>query len=162
MACRLKRFPEYNVTLIEFSGKVQHAETVALINALDKRDLGFRITYLSDDAEVSRMITDIPTFKRLLAEKQEELPAARSALVYRATAAKEYVDFLKRYLAAGGAQPTMPRTFSSLEAACDWLGLPERACEALIEEVNRTSPEERRGRDNADAQPGDSPDQASH
>lgn len=162
MAGRLKRFPEYGVTLIIFSGKVEHDEAVELISKLDQRDRNYRITYLSEDVEVGRMIADIPQFKRAVAEKQRELPDARGALVCGSSAAREYLDFLKRYWATGDAHPTMPRAFPSLGAACDWLGLPDGACEALTEEVNRASPEDRRGRDNADPKPGGSPDQASH
>jgi hypothetical protein len=159
---RLRRFPEYRVTLIILSGYVKDDETVELLRTLDERDRDCRITYFSEDAELGGVIADTPRIKRTLAEKQRELPGGRHAFVCPSTASREYADFLKRYSAAGDVHPKIPRVFSSLEAACGWLGLPDGACEALAEAANRATLEARGRQDNAHAKGAGSPDQASH
>lgn len=144
MAGRLRRFPEYGVTLIIFSGKMKDNETAELLSTLDERDRACRISYFSGDVDVGDVVADMSCVKKVLEQKQRELSGGRLAFVHQSTAAKEYFGFLKRYWSAGEARPTMPRVFSSLKAACDWLGLPDRACGALTEEANRASLEERR------------------
>jgi hypothetical protein len=158
---RLRRFPEYRVTLIILSGKVKDGETVEPLSAPDRRDLDCRITYFSEDVELGGVVAETPSIKRKLAETQTELPCDCAAFVYQSDSALEYIEFLRKYAATGDVHFTIPRIFSSLKAACDWLGLPGGACEALTEEANRASLDEGRWPDNVSPEPSGSPDQAS-
>jgi hypothetical protein len=161
VAGRLRRFPEYGVTLIIFSGKIKDGETAELISTLDERDRACRVSYFSGDVEVGDVIADMSHVRKVLTDKQIELSGGRLAFVYESTAAEEYLGFLEKYWSMGEVRPTIPKVFSSLKAACDWLELPDGACEALTEEANRASLEERR-KDEAGPQLGGSPGQASH
>lgn len=146
MGIKLTRHPEYDVTLLIFSGPLKAEQMIEQFRALDKRDRGHWLSYFDTSADLTEVdIAHLPALRHIVAAKGKELfgdpPRRRcSAIVYCSTVTEQFFKFWRNYAAAGEAHPTTPGLFSSFKAACDWLGLPEGACTTLEAEARDRDP----------------------
>lgn len=131
MGIKLKRYPEYDVTVLIFSGKLRLDDFVELCAKLDRRDRGRWLSYGDSTLDLSGIdVAHLPELKRVIASKQREIfsdTQPPNAIVYSSRAGELFVRFWQKYALAGDIHPMTPTVFSDFKAACDWLGLPEAA-----------------------------------
>jgi hypothetical protein len=135
MALQLKRFPEFGVELHIRRGVSTSEELLQYFRALGPADALRWIYYYDETADTSGIkLGHIPELKRVIATKQEELFGDRpppSAIVYGSGGNRSFFDFWISFAATGERHPTPPLVFPTLKHACEELGLPDAACEAL-------------------------------
>lgn len=131
MGVRLKRYPEYGVTLLMFSGAFNADEMIGQFQALDNRDRGIWLGYYDATANPSSVdLAHLPELKRTIVAKEKELfddVKRRNAVVCCSAFTKQFFRFWSDYAGTGDEHPVTPPVFSDFRTACDWLGLPEEA-----------------------------------
>lgn len=145
MGVRLRRYPEYGVTLFVFSGALVAGELQSLFEALDQRDAGRWLSYGDETIEMTRIkVSDFPALKRLVYHKQKELfgdSHPSNAMVYASKYGEELLRFWQLYTLVGDVRPMTPAVFSNLADACRWLRLPADACAKIEAEVGLRKPD---------------------
>jgi hypothetical protein len=139
MGVRLKLLSEYGVTMCVFSGVVTPEDADEFNNRVTPADAGIVINYFEPTADLTKILAaDVPELRRRVANRLRELYGDKPPIVAWVCAPglnKPLADFWCRYVQVSGDHPTSPALFPSLKAACDWLDLPERVHEALMEAV---------------------------
>ena len=163
MALQLKRFPEFGVELHIRRGVSTSEELLQYFRSLGPADALRWIYYYDETADTSGVkLGHIPELKRIIAAKQEELFGDRpppSAVVDGSGVNRPFFDFWISFAATGDRHPTPPLVFPTLRQACERLGLPDAAREALERAVAAPHDDDRRdaAERNPAAQPTDSP-----
>lgn len=83
-------------------------------------------------------IAYFPVLKRALANKMRELyggAQVRCALVSASQVNESFLRFWPSYVGPDVQYPAEAASFPTLQAACNWLGLPEEARKILAEAV---------------------------
>lgn len=143
MTIELKRYAEYGVTLMVFSGALTAEQLIGRFCELDGRDRGCWLSYFDPTVDLTGVdIAHLPPLKRMVAMKERELlgdarQRPRHAIVYGSAVTEPFFRFWRSYAAAGDAHSITPGVFSNFEAACDWLGLPEAVCSKLGAEARQ-------------------------
>jgi hypothetical protein len=135
MALQLKRFPEFGVELHIRSGVFTTEDLIRYFQSLGPADALRWIIYYDETAETSGLdLGRIPELKRTVSAKRKELFGDRQpvgAIVCDPGTNKEFFDFWTTFLVSGEPLIPTPLLCPTIEAACEGLGLPEAACEAL-------------------------------
>jgi hypothetical protein len=147
MGIRVRRFPEHDLTLYVVTAPHTAEEAVRFFQGLDARDATRWLTYFDPTVDMSGLdVASIPRLKRVLAAKIEKLfPDKRPvrAIVCASGAAEQFFrTFWRSYLETGDTRPGEPGLFNNLEAAYDWLGLPETVRAAIAHVVDGDDPAE--------------------
>jgi hypothetical protein len=136
MALELKRFPEFGVELHIKRGAFTGEDIIRYFRSLGPADALRWIYYCEKTAETSGLdLGHIPELKRTVMAKRKELfgdrPPPASAVVCGPGANREFFEFWTKLLAS--VEPPAPALllFPTLRAACEGLGLPDAAYEAL-------------------------------
>jgi hypothetical protein len=138
MGVRLKRFPEYDVALEVFSGKITLELLYRHLSLLREDDPTRFIIYVDPAADLSSLTAEtVMEFGRADAARQRKLKLLNNLTAYVSPPGPvaQVVDFWCQYVQLIDDYPATPALFSDLNAACVWLGLPEAAREALTEEI---------------------------
>lgn len=135
MGIRLVRFPQYGVTLHVYSGALRAHETAKHFRRLCPGDISPAVHAFGADVDLSGFdVEHIPFVKHAIALKEANLPGGRpkrSVVIARSEAVHEFFCFWNSYCDFGHLNVTPFHIASSMKEACDWLRLPEGACEAL-------------------------------
>jgi hypothetical protein len=147
MAIRVKRLPEYGVTVVIWSGRLTLEEVRRHLSTLDAASPGRWLNYWDPSVDVSGLgIAKIPEVKRLLAARLKEVYGDKQLIsaVVRAPGTHElFPEFWPGYASADQAYPAKVKAFLSLEAACEWLNLPDDGRRAVIDAVEGSQGEGR-------------------
>jgi hypothetical protein len=134
MGFELRRFPEHDLALRIVSGPTTVEDVIRFYQELDPSHGSRWLTYIDPNttAETGDVVpvARIPELRRAIAGKMEELFGGRqvaSAVVCVPGALESLLNFWRAYSDAGEAHPIHPALFPTLEAAYDWLDLPEAA-----------------------------------
>jgi hypothetical protein len=135
-----KHFPEFGVTLNVFGGRLTRETMMQFVDRLEPIAWKRWVNYLQPTLDLSDLTAeDFRDIKRALAEKLGELHG--DVHLYSVMASDEpsneaflrfwpgYIDYDLQYQVKSASVPT-------LKAACDRLGLPVEAFEALCEAVS--------------------------
>ena len=137
MSVRVEHFPEFGVTLVIYSGAVTPEVMLRFVDDLGPADAGPWINYLDPTLDLSGMdVAHIPVLRRALAAKLKALYGEghiKTALVTASQVNELVLSFWPSYVGHDVEYPHEPTAFASLDAACDWLRLPETAHRALAE-----------------------------
>jgi len=148
MGIRVRRFPEHHVDLHVFSGVVTTEDARRHIERLDANDRW--LCYFDPTADLSGVdLAHLPELRRLMAVKEQRRGADRilpTVIVNASESADHDLRFWRSYASAEGENPHDTIMCSSLEAACDWLGLPPAAHDALAAEIGEPAHAPRPGR----------------
>jgi len=135
MVLELKRFPEFGVELHIRRGAFTAEDLIRYFRSLGPADALRWIFYYDETASTSGLdLGHLPELKRTVAAKKTELFGDQppvSAVVCGQGVNRQFFDFWISFLASFEPQTTAPLLFSTLRAACEGLGLPDGACEAL-------------------------------
>lgn len=136
MGIRVKRLPELGLTLNVWSGAITREDLIDHYGSLTPADGGRRIAFLDPTVDLSSVgVAAIPELKRVVTSKFKEIYGDRpvlSAMVCGAGPNRPLLDFWLRYTGGEGeASMSGPLVFESMQAACDWLGLPDEACKLV-------------------------------
>jgi hypothetical protein len=136
---RVTRCPDFGVNVTVYSGKITRQELIehySTINAGDAASADRWISYFQPSADLSDI--DIAAFaelKRITSAKLKEVYPDRPlavAIVCDSRINEPILSVWRSYVGADAEHPSDPGLFSSLKAACDWLGLSQAAREAAI------------------------------
>lgn len=134
MGFELRRFPEHDLALRVVSGTTTVEDVIRFYEGLDPSHGSRWLTYIDPDttAETGDVIpvARIPEIRRAIAGKMEELFGAKrvaSAVVCTPGALESLLNFWRAYSDAGETHPVHPALFPTLDAAFEWLELPEAA-----------------------------------
>jgi hypothetical protein len=139
---RVVRCGEFGVNVTVYSGLITREELREHYQAIDAVDAasGERwISYFAPSADLSDI--DIAAFaelRRITAAKLHEVFAGRSlqiAIVCDSRINEPILSVWRSYIGRDREHPADPGLFSSLKAACDWLGLDEGAREAVLKAI---------------------------
>lgn len=136
MGIRTKLLSEHGVFVGIFSGTVTSEELRDYIDQFPTEKCLF-LTYVEPNADVSQAnVAAIPELRRAVSAKVSEHDHGQgfSAWVCEPGANEPYLEFWRRYREVG-EHPAPPALFHTIEAACDWLGLPEAGRQAVIEAI---------------------------
>ena len=136
MVFKLKRFPELGVELHIKSGAFSSEDVIQYFRSLGPADAVRWIYYCDKTAETSALdLGHMPELKRTVTAKRKELfgdrPPPAPAIVCGPGDNREFFEFWSRLLTSGEPPAPAPLLFPTLKAACEGLGLPDAACEAL-------------------------------
>jgi hypothetical protein len=136
MALELKRFPEFGVELHIKRGAFTSEDIIRYFRSLGPADALRWIYYYDTTAETSGLdLGHIPELRRTVMAKRKELfgdrPPPAPAVVCGPGGNREFFEFWARLVASGEPPAPAPLIFPTLRAACEGLGLPDAACEAL-------------------------------
>lgn len=139
MALELKRFPEFGVELHIKRGAFTSEDIIRYFRSLGPADALRWIYYYDKTAGTSDLdLGHIPELKRTVMAKRKELfgdrPPPAPAVVCSPGPNREFFEFWTRLVASvEPGEPTAPAPllFPTIRAACEGLGLPDAACEAL-------------------------------
>lgn len=139
ISCR-RNWPEHDLTLHLVSGNLTSAEIVHLFRNLDAGCATRWLSYFDPTVEMSQIdIASVPELKRVIAEKRRELFGDRPkpyAIVCGSEESEQYfVRFWWKYFAGPNAQAENLRCFRNLDAAYDWLELPEAGRAAVARAI---------------------------
>lgn len=148
-----KTFPEHDLTLRVYAGKVTADEVIRSYETLDAGTGSRWLTFVDLAGEAPhRVIEDIPVerypeIKRTLTAKTKALFGGRrvtSAIVCCAEAFDEIAGFWRAYTAAGDKAPIDAAFFTSLPQACAWLDLTDAACADVSSAIKAGEPSDHR------------------
>lgn len=136
MTVRVKRFPEYDVDLQFVTAPHTAQDTIRFYEGLDASDATRWLVYLDPTMDMAGYdVATIPKLKRTVAAKLEEVfgenPRPRVIVCSSPAAQDFFLRFWPDYRETGDVRPGMPGIVTSLEAAYDWLGLPNAARAAV-------------------------------
>lgn len=144
MGIRLKRLPEHDINLELCSGTITAEEALRYWQELTPADARVWLTYFYPSADLSGWdVASLPKLKRLVAAQQKVVFGDKQvtpAVVCRSSLSEAFLDFWTAYAASGDMHPSKPMVFSSLEEACDGLGLSDAARAAVEQEIHREDP----------------------
>jgi len=149
MGIRAKPLPPYGVTVVVWSGRLTLQEIRRHVGALDAvcTDANRWLNYWDPSADLSELdVAAIPEQKRLLAAKLRELygdKRAISAIVRDPGLHETFPEFWTAYASVDPAYPAEVKGFTTLEAACEWLNLPDDGRRAAIAAVESLAAEDR-------------------
>lgn len=139
MAIRTKRFPEYDLNLYVVSGTHTCEEAIRFFEGFGAHDAARALTYFGPTVDISGLdVASLPKLKHTIAAKQAEIFEGRpkpSVVVCSSSTEEAFFNFWGCYAKTGEDRPIAPLLFRTIEAACEWLELPETACDALVEAV---------------------------
>lgn len=139
MCIRVKRFPEFGVDLVVYSGALTRETLTRFIAELQPVDGARWINYLDPTLDESGLdVAYIPALKRAFAEKLTALHGetrVRSALVTASPVNELILRFWPSYVGRDVRYPAEPVACRTLDEACEALGLPAEARPALAEAV---------------------------
>jgi hypothetical protein len=137
VSVRSKHFPEFGVTLNVFAGALTPDSVMQFVDSLEPTGWTRWVNYLDPTLDLSEMdIAHIPVIRRALAARLIALHGEahlQSALVSANPVNELFLRFWPSYVGRYVDYPTDPVAFPALDAACDWLGLPDLARAALGE-----------------------------
>lgn len=137
MAIRKQRFPEYDLSLCVVSGMHTAEEAIDFFQGLDGSDATRWLTYYEPDVDMSQFeVAGIPELKRMIAAKEREIFGDKPqpwVVVSRSEGNEAFFKFWRSFAEAGEQRVSGRRLFPTLEAACEWLGLPEAGRKAVVE-----------------------------
>ena len=139
MCIRVRRFPEFGVAMAIYGGALTPAILLRFVDDLGDADadVGGWVNYLDPTLDLSGMdVAHIPVLRRALAAKLKALYGEghiKTALVTASQVNELVLSFWPSYVGHDVEYPHEPTAFASLDAACDWLRLPETAHRALAE-----------------------------
>jgi hypothetical protein len=137
MGIRVQRFPEFGVTVNIYSGVVTADDIKAHLEALEAADVVRTMDYIAPSMDSHVEVTAIPELQLVASAKLRALHGDEPAMVAFLSESKAHaqvLSFWPTYLRSHG-YPASAAAFTSLRAACEWLGLPDAACLALAEAV---------------------------
>lgn len=138
MTIRVKLLSDHGVVVATLSGIVTPRDVIETIDRLPSASKRRIVLYVEPTADLSQLsITFIPEIRRAVADKLQELYGSEhsfTAWVSEPGRNAHFFDFWRRYLEVG-EHPALELLFPTLEAACDWLDLPEPARQAVSEEI---------------------------
>jgi hypothetical protein len=146
---RLKRLPEHDLAVRYVSGTTTADDVIRFYKGLDASHGSRWLTYVDVDHDPGDGVVDIipvdriPEIKHVISTKTREVfgdKPLRIATVCATSAMDDVHNFWRRY-ASDKAQPIQVGVFHRLDAAYDWLGLPDagrHAATRAIEELIRT------------------------
>lgn len=142
MGIRLTRFPGYGFTMETFSGVITPDHLFNRLSALREGDLARWVGYFDPTADLTLLdVATLANLRRAHAVRQRELDVDKSLQAFVCGQGpnegpnKHVVEFWCRFVQAGGEHRIAAALFPSLEAACDWMRLPEGAHQALTEQI---------------------------
>jgi hypothetical protein len=128
---RVIRCHDFGVNISIYSGKITREELIRHYSAIDADDAASAdrwISYFAPSADLSELdIAAMAELKRLTSAKIREVYGDRPlavAIVCDSRINEPILSVWRSYLGADVDHPTAPGMFSSLRAACDWLGAP--------------------------------------
>lgn len=137
MPTRKTHFPEYGLSLFVLVGKHTVEEAIGLFQGLGSSDASRWITYCDPSVDMpEQSVCRFPEVKRTIAAKRKEIFGDRPqawAVVATSRVNQDFFNFWRSFAEASEQPEAAPRLFSTLDAACEWLGLPETARQAVIE-----------------------------
>jgi hypothetical protein len=146
MGVSIRRFPEFDVSLLILQGLVETGELTDFARQIDG-DLPRRwITYVDPCADLNQL--DLPFFgelKRILGPKLRARFAPdefRSAIVTDSRVNDPVVRLWSSFASGDGEYPANPVVVSSLGSASDYLELPAAARLALVQAIDAPAPGE--------------------
>lgn len=150
MVVHVTRLDDYGVNLTVYSGRITledalaHYRSLPASHAINPR----WISYFDPSADLSELsVAAFPEMKRALGAKLVEIYGDRpvkAAMVCDSRLNHPIISMWRSFLSGGAGQPAAPGLFSSLKAACEWLGLPEAARDALAAAVAGPAPQPQR------------------
>jgi hypothetical protein len=141
MGILAKRFPEYGVILQIFRGPITRQAWIDYYDGFAADDTDRFITYLDPTADLSQLdVASGPELKRVVAGKLRAVYGEKpvvSILAPGSEAQVMYANFWRAFESAGEEKhPAESVVVADLKAACELLGLPDGAFEALTAAVN--------------------------
>jgi hypothetical protein len=135
MTIRVKRLPEFDLTLNVWTGKLTREDLIAHYNGLTAQEAGRRIAYLDPALDLSSVdVATIPGVTRLVAARLKALygdkPVTSVVVAAPGSENARLFEAWFRYFAAEGLSDG-PVLKPGVKAASDWLGLPHDACEKI-------------------------------
>lgn len=155
MSIRVTQLPDYGVNLTVYAGRITRDEVLEHYRGLNAADAACAtrwISYFDPSVDLSELDpSNFPELKRVLTAKLVEIYGGRivtAAMVCDSRVNQPMLSFWRSYTASDAEHPADPGLFSSLKAACDWLGLSADAREAVGAAVRASgrapAPERRR------------------
>lgn len=139
MTIRVKLLSDHGVVVSILSGIVTPRDVIETIDRLPSADKHRIVLYVEPTADLSQLsVAFIPEIRRAIADKLRALYGSETsftAWVCEPGSNARFFDFWRRYLEVGGEHPASELLFPALEAACDWLDLPEPTRQAVSEEI---------------------------
>lgn len=135
MPVQLTRFPEFELTLVVYSGAVTPEMLREHVRRLEPGDVVRCLHYCDATADMSGVdVAFYPEFRRIIGEKLRQAgETPRSALVSDSRTRELALRFWPSYVGRDDSYVTEPVPFDTLEAACGWFGLPQAGREAVVE-----------------------------
>lgn len=138
MTIRVKLLSDHGVVVAILSGIVTPTDVIETIDRLPSANKRRIVLYVEPTADLSQLsVTFIPEIRRAVADKLRELYGNENsftAWICEPGSNVHFFDFWCRYLEVG-EHPALELLFPTLEAACDWLDLPEPTRQAVSEEI---------------------------
>lgn len=141
MGIRTERFPEYGLTLVLYSGVISTEDVRTHMRELDPADLVLRINYLDPTMDYRVDVAALPELKGIIRAKLRALDQGeRAAAAFVSRCANDPAGtFWPNYLKIAEDFPGARASFTSLDEAFDWLGLPDAARQAVTGAVQTQS-----------------------
>ena len=137
MGIVVKQFPEYDLTLDMWRGTVTAEDMIEHFEGLTQAEAQRRLSFIDPAVNLYDLdLAAIPALKRSAARVLDQLYAGRpltSAVVCGPGENRPVMEFWHRYVWGEREAGRHPVMVSSLEDACDWLGLPQAARQKVIE-----------------------------
>jgi hypothetical protein len=147
VSIRVTLFPEFDVNVTVYSGKITRDELIEHFRALG--DGGAArcdrwVSYFDPTSDLSAVdIAALAEIKRITAVRVGQIWGAgrlASAMVCESAVNEPILGVWRDYLSSDPHHPAAPALFLSLKSACDWLHLSEPARQAVLDAIHPPQP----------------------